>query len=113
MKRILLLVSFLCFIALMGVIANEGTNYTADTEPALIQQVFGQNFGIGEFIGIKADPFIADFSDLSIKITPYETAMPEMSLNGLIHIIKTEQMIFVNFSPGIIISPETGKPVFS
>jgi len=112
MKRILFLFSFLFLIALVGVMANERTNYTADAEPVLIQQVFGQDFGIGEFFGIKANPSKAGFSVISLIITPYEAEVPEMSLNGLIKIMETEQMIFVNFSPGIpgiFASPRTGK----
>jgi len=108
MKRILFLFSFLLIIALTGVMANEGTNYTAEAGPVLIQQVFGQDFGIGEYLGITANPSKADFGVLSLEIIPLEAAISEMSLSGFIYIMKTERMIFVNFSPGIFASLRTG-----
>jgi len=82
----------------------KGAAYTAVTEPALIQQPLDQFFGIGEVIGVLADPSQTDFSPFALYTVPHEAAMPEMSLNGSIAINKTDQTIFVNYSPGIAVN---------
>jgi hypothetical protein len=92
----------------MGVMANEGTTYTAVTEPALIQQPLDQFF-TGEFTGLSVDPARTDFCFSALYAVPREAVTPGISLSGSMKINKTEQRIFVNYSPGITVNQETDK----
>jgi hypothetical protein len=109
MKRILLLISFVCLFAIVSVMANEGAAYTAATEPVLSQQSLGQYFGIGEVAGVPADPSEADFSFLALYPSQDEVFI-EMNLNGTVSINQTAgQMIFTDYSPGITVIRKPDK----
>jgi hypothetical protein len=110
MKRILLLISFICLFAIVSVTAEEGAAYTAAAEPVLIQQSLGQYFGIGKLMKAQTDPSITDFCIFVLYPVSFqnEAAAPEMNLNGTVSNNQTNgRMTFTNYSPGIVIAQET------
>jgi predicted RNA-binding protein with TRAM domain len=102
MKRLLFLFSFLCIIALMGVMANGGAAYPAETEPVLIQQSLDQT---GEVVTAG---FVVIVQDV-----PHEVAKPEISLTGSTSIGRARQESFVNYSPGIAVRQKTAERFLS
>lgn len=91
MKRFLLLFPLLCLLALMSVSADEGSVYTAASEPVLIQVSLDQSFGIGECNEVLANLSKTDSSLFFVYNIQHDAVMSEMG--SFITLTKTSERL--------------------